>query len=129
MAWLERAPGFLSSLAGYTRRLAPSDDGPPGPETEAAARPELVDIHAHILPELDDGPACMDDAVALCRALVAQGVVTAVATPHQSGLYPRNTNTAIRNAVGRLREALAVQDVSLEVVAKITSPASSRYSI
>ena len=46
---------------------------------------ESVDIHCHILPGVDDGPATEDDAVALCRALAADGITTVCATPHQLG--------------------------------------------
>lgn len=43
----------------------------------------MVDIHAHLLPGIDDGPATFDEAVALCRAVAAEGCRAAVATPHQ----------------------------------------------
>ena len=75
-----------------------------------------VDIHCHCLPGLDDGPKTMDDAVALCRALAADGVTTAVATPHQLGRYDlRNSASAVRAAAATLREKLAAEGVPLEV--------------
>ncbi|MBA3014585.1 MAG: hypothetical protein KKD63_16420 [Proteobacteria bacterium] len=42
----------------------------------------MIDIHAHILPDLDDGPA--DDVSALKMALQAvnDGITTIIATPH-----------------------------------------------
>ena len=76
----------------------------------------FVDIHAHVLPGLDDGPEELDEAIALCRAFADQGVQTVVATPHQSSLYAHNTNTAIRNAVARLHLALQENDVQLELL-------------
>ena len=33
---------------------------------------ECVDIHCHILPGIDDGPATLDESLALCRALAAR---------------------------------------------------------
>ena len=42
----------------------------------------MIDLHTHILPGVDDGPATMDEALDLCRALVDDGVTAAVATPH-----------------------------------------------
>ena len=75
-----------------------------------------VDIHCHCLPGLDDGPSTLDEAVALCRALVADGITAAVATPHQLGRYDlQNGATEVRQAVARLREALAAEAVPLRV--------------
>ena len=110
-----RSLRFLSRLPGYTRFFAPGGEDAPSPEALAATPQGLVDIHAHILPDMDDGPASMEEALALCRALVAEGVVRVVATPHQSGLYPRNTNAAIRAAVDRLRAALDEHEIPLTV--------------
>ena len=42
----------------------------------------MIDLHCHLLPGLDDGPAMLDDALALCRLAVANGITRAVATPH-----------------------------------------------
>jgi protein-tyrosine phosphatase len=42
----------------------------------------VVDIHSHILPEVDDGPKSWDVSVAMCRAAAADGIRHQVATPH-----------------------------------------------
>ena len=42
----------------------------------------LVDIHCHILPGLDDGPAAHDEAVAMAELAVREGIDTIIATPH-----------------------------------------------
>ena len=42
----------------------------------------VVDIHSHILPEVDDGPKSWDVAVEMCRMAAADGVTHQVATPH-----------------------------------------------
>lgn len=42
----------------------------------------FTEIHFHVLPGLDDGPATIDDSVSLARAAAAQGTSTIVATPH-----------------------------------------------
>jgi len=48
----------------------------------------VVDIHSHILPEVDDGPKSWDISVAMCRAAVADGITHQVATPHANDRYP-----------------------------------------
>jgi protein-tyrosine phosphatase len=48
----------------------------------------VVDLHAHILPGLDDGPTCAAEALALCRLAAEDGATVMVATPHMNdGVY------------------------------------------
>jgi protein-tyrosine phosphatase len=78
--------------------------------------PRCVDIHCHCLPGVDDGPATTDDALDLCDALVADGITTVIATPHQLGGYDRqNTAATIRAAVNALATELAAQQIPLEL--------------
>jgi protein-tyrosine phosphatase len=74
----------------------------------------VIDLHTHLLPGLDDGPATVDEAVAMARAAVAAGVTEVVATPHVSAHYPNDPDT-IRPALDRVRAALAQEDVPLRV--------------
>ena len=81
------------------------------------AAEESVDVHCHCLPGLDDGPATMTDAVAMCRLLAADGITTVIATPHQLGTYEgANPPAAVRAAVADLSAALAAAAVPLRVV-------------
>lgn len=47
----------------------------------------MVDIHSHILPEVDDGPKSWEVSVAMCRAAAADGITHMVATPHANDRY------------------------------------------
>jgi protein-tyrosine phosphatase len=47
----------------------------------------VIDIHCHILPEVDDGPRSWDVAVEMCRMAVADGITHTVATPHANDRY------------------------------------------
>lgn len=42
----------------------------------------MIDIHTHILPELDDGSGNVEESISMLGMLSAQGVDTVVATPH-----------------------------------------------
>src|SRR5436190_587660 len=42
----------------------------------------MVDIHSHILPEIDDGSHSLDESIEMCRASADDGVSVMVATPH-----------------------------------------------
>ncbi|HVO79927.1 MAG TPA: CpsB/CapC family capsule biosynthesis tyrosine phosphatase [Terriglobales bacterium] len=47
----------------------------------------MIDIHCHILPEVDDGPKSWDVSQAMCRMAVADGIEHIVATPHANDRY------------------------------------------
>jgi protein-tyrosine phosphatase len=79
---------------------------------------KFVDVHCHCLPHLDDGPASVEEALALCQVLAADNVSTVVATPHQLGRFEDRTKAeAIRRAVGALNLALTERGIDLKVLA------------
>ena len=47
----------------------------------------MIDIHCHILPEVDDGPKSWEIAVEMCRMATADGITHTVATPHANNRY------------------------------------------
>ena len=47
----------------------------------------MIDIHCHILPEVDDGPKSWETAEAMCRMAAADGIEHMVATPHANDRY------------------------------------------
>ncbi len=67
------------------------------PAGEPLVIDEAVDVHCHCLPSVDDGPADLVESIAV-RQLVADGITTAIATPHQLGRYQGRNEAA---AVGR----------------------------
>ncbi len=73
-----------------------------------------VDVHNHLLPGLDDGPATDAEAMALCRSLVAEGVTHAAATPHLFGPYTElDRAESIVAAAQRLASAVARAELPL----------------
>jgi len=42
----------------------------------------MIDLHAHILPGLDDGASSIEEALAMAGAFLQQGTATVAATPH-----------------------------------------------
>jgi protein-tyrosine phosphatase len=80
-------------------------------------REQYVDIHCHCLPGLDDGPATMSESLALCQALVDDGVTTVIATPHQLGRFSGcNEAAQVREAVLALNEELKSNDIALRIM-------------
>ena len=47
----------------------------------------MIDIHCHILPEVDDGPKTWEAAQEMVRIAVADGIEHIVATPHADDQY------------------------------------------
>ena len=42
----------------------------------------MIDLHTHILPNVDDGSSSLEESLALLRMLASQGVTLTAATPH-----------------------------------------------
>jgi protein-tyrosine phosphatase len=74
----------------------------------------VIDLHTHILPALDDGPATLAESIGMARAAAAEGVTTVVATPHVRDDYP-TTAAEMEQAVATLRNALALEGIQLEL--------------
>ncbi|MEE9218253.1 MAG: CpsB/CapC family capsule biosynthesis tyrosine phosphatase [Acidobacteriota bacterium] len=77
----------------------------------------MIDLHSHPLPGIDDGVQDADEAVAMCRIAVEEGIRTLVATPHmREDLFP-NRRGDILERIEKLRERLAREEVDLEISA------------
>lgn len=46
----------------------------------------MIDLHCHLLPDIDDGPADWDTSLRMIRMARADGVRAAITTPHWNGL-------------------------------------------
>ncbi len=66
----------------------------------------MIDLHAHILPRLDDGAKSLEESVEMCRISYEDGVRTIVATPHiLPGVY-KNDRSTILAKTRELNEAI-----------------------
>lgn len=74
----------------------------------------MIDLHCHILPGVDDGPADLEGAIAMARVAVADGTTRLAATPHApfSGL----SRAQIVEHVKRLQETLDREGIDLELL-------------
>jgi protein-tyrosine phosphatase len=76
----------------------------------------VIDLHAHVLPGIDDGPYDLHDAVALSAAAVRDGIRTMAATPHIRPDHPGVRPRELEARVESLQLALRRAGVALEVV-------------
>ena len=78
--------------------------------------PPFVDIHCHLVPEIDDGARSWEDTLAMAQMAVADGIETIIVTPHQLGAFGYNSGDAIRAAASQVQEFLAANHVPLRVL-------------
>jgi protein-tyrosine phosphatase len=77
----------------------------------------VIDLHCHILPGLDDGPANLDFSLAMARTAVAANVQIVAATPHVRSDYPGIDSGRITAATEALNARLDEENVPLRVLA------------
>lgn len=75
----------------------------------------MIDLHCHILPGVDDGPADLATSLEMARAHVAAGVTRVAATPHVTWDIPTEP-AAIAAGVAELSAALRAEGIALEVL-------------
>ncbi|HVK18803.1 MAG TPA: CpsB/CapC family capsule biosynthesis tyrosine phosphatase [Fimbriiglobus sp.] len=75
----------------------------------------LADTHVHLLAGLDDGPRDADEALAMCRMLVAEGCRTATALAHQNLSWPANDADRLKAAATELSARLKEHKIPLTV--------------
>ena len=77
----------------------------------------MVDLHCHILHDIDDGARSLEESVHLCRLAVQNSIQTAVLTPHL--VRPEHVDDVIElrdRRIEELRNALAKENIPLELV-------------
>src|SRR5436190_7963238 len=74
----------------------------------ACYSPLVIDIHSHIMPEIDDGARNLEEAVEMARIAVQDGIERMVSTPHMfNGLSQNPGPSEILDRVAALNEAIA----------------------
>jgi tyrosine-protein phosphatase YwqE len=57
---------------------------------------QMIDLHCHILPNLDDGPETMEETLVMCGMAFQDGIRTLVAVPHTlNGVYFNNVESIL----------------------------------
>ena len=93
----------------------------------------MIDLHSHLLPNLDDGPRTLEDSIQMCRISYQDGIKTIVATPHiLPGIY-KNDRSTILSKVHELNEAIkrlgvGIQTPNSELSLKILPGADVHFS-
>lgn len=76
----------------------------------------MIDLHAHILPGLDDGSGDLAESVAMAEVARDDGIHTIVATPHVlQGVFDNDKNK-ILSAVKALNQTLQEQGIAVKIL-------------
>lgn len=75
----------------------------------------MIDIHSHILPNVDDGARSLEDAFAMARLAVAEGITHLSVTPHHKNGKFENYKRDILSQVSSLQEELDKEGIDLTV--------------
>ena len=76
----------------------------------------MIDLHAHILPALDDGPATIDAALAMARAATAGGTRAMATTSHIEHMFSLSPQQIV-DARAALAARLDTEGIELELLA------------
>ena len=75
----------------------------------------MIDLHAHILPGLDDGVATLEEARELARRAAGEGVTAIAATPHVRDDYPTSA-AQMQQALAQVRDDFASEQIAVDVL-------------
>ena len=75
----------------------------------------MIDLHCHLLPGIDDGPATMEQSLELARLAVSNGITHSIVTPHiHPGRY-ENDAASIQACVAEFKAAIATNNIPLQL--------------
>ena len=77
----------------------------------------MIDLHCHILPGVDDGPASVEESLDMAKQAVADGIHTLVATPHTHNEVYHNPLQNIEDNVSCLRKAFRKNRININLCA------------
>jgi len=75
----------------------------------------VIDLHAYILPGLDDGVATLEEARELARRAAGEGITAIAATPHVREDYP-TTAAQMQQALAQVRDDFASEQIAVDVL-------------
>lgn len=76
----------------------------------------MIDVHVHLLPEVDDGADCIETSVAMARIAQNDGINKIIATAHYAaGVFETNFNGVVEKT-NELNKVLFEKKIDVEVL-------------
>jgi protein-tyrosine phosphatase len=76
-----------------------------------------ADIHAHVLPGIDDGPRDLEGTIRMLRAAASSGIATIAATPHLRSDFPDVHPHELQARGEEVRAAIAREEIPVRLAA------------
>ncbi|MBP3041341.1 tyrosine protein phosphatase [Bacillaceae bacterium Marseille-Q3522] len=76
----------------------------------------MIDLHCHILENVDDGPATVTESIEMAKAALNDGIKTIVATPHHMNSRYENPRADVLTAVEQLNQRLQDESLPLTIL-------------
>jgi protein-tyrosine phosphatase len=77
----------------------------------------FVDMHSHLIPNIDDGSKSLDESVELVQKLKTLGYKKLITSPHIIGDLYKNTPEIILSGLTELKKRLAADNINIEIEA------------
>lgn len=75
----------------------------------------FVDLHLHLLFEVDDGARSASDTLQMARALISLGFTEAAPSPHNRSEYPSHSAALVAGRLREVKDLLAKEGLALEL--------------
>jgi len=76
----------------------------------------MIDIHCHILPDIDDGPENIDGSLKLAEFLINENITKVFATPHIINRVDDKLINKVLEKVNKLNNELKKNNLNLEII-------------
>jgi protein-tyrosine phosphatase len=76
----------------------------------------MIDLHCHILPNVDDGPQSLAESIEMAKQAVKEGITTIIATPHHRNEKYENHHQTIFRKVEEFNSVLKKENLNLSVL-------------
>ena len=76
----------------------------------------MIDIHCHILPNIDDGAQTLENSLEMAKTAVNEGIATIIATPHHKNNQYMNEKSSILEKVSDLNAVLKQENIPLNIL-------------
>lgn len=73
----------------------------------------MIDLHCHILPNVDDGADSLETSLAMAKEAVQQGITHILCTPHHNNGRYENSKATVVQAVALLQAELNKEQIAL----------------
>lgn len=75
----------------------------------------LIDIHTHLIPNVDDGADSIEETLLLAQAAVKEGIEHIVLTPHHNRYWLTNEKDKVERLTAEVAQAIKEADIPITV--------------